>query len=303
MNTTMALSRLHHIVRELLEGRLESTSIELLDEFVEIVRFYESGDDSVRASIRAAIDQSESSAFLSLSTVCVVAAVSRCRTDLIDGAVVAHSIEDFRLDPRDNLRVLAIVWYGAERLGVDPTQILRRVAETTTTPSGKHGFLVMTTPQAVTAQAKIVDSVTLDPATPPLDASVTSAFSPFLVRVEPISFVRSAGATGATADLALASAAGGGTTTALSRFALSNPGSTTATVELSAVNASGGSPTEPVVITLPANAQFFTEDLVTAMGLPPLFLGSLIVQSDMPVLVYNQRRSGDTGDVIPVYPQ
>jgi hypothetical protein len=172
--------------------------------------------------------------------------------------------------------------------------------ETTTTPSGKHGFLVVTTPQAVTAQAKIVDSVTLDPATPPLDASVTSAFSPFLVRVEPISFVRSAGA---TADLALASAAGGGTTTALSRFALSNPGSTTATVELSAVNASGGSPTEPVVITLPANAQFFTEDLVTAMGLPPLFLGSLIVQSDMPVLVYNQRRSGDTGDVIPVYPQ
>jgi hypothetical protein len=128
MNTTMALSRLHHIVRELLEGRLESTSIELLDEFVEIVRFYESGDDSVRASIRAAIDLSESSALLSLSTLCVVAAVSRCRTDLIDGAMVAHSIEDFRLDPRDNLRVLAIVWYGAERLGVDPAQILRRVA-------------------------------------------------------------------------------------------------------------------------------------------------------------------------------
>jgi Kelch motif len=175
--------------------------------------------------------------------------------------------------------------------------------ETTTTPSGKHGFLVVTTPQGVTAQAKIVDSVTLDPATPPLAASVTSAFSPFLVRVEPVSFVQSAGATGATADLALASAAGGGTTTALSRFALSNPGSTTATVELSAVNASGGSPTQPVVITLPANAQFFTEDLVTAMGLPPLFLGSLIVQSDVPVLVYNQRRSGDTGDAIPVYPQ
>jgi hypothetical protein len=81
---TMALSRLHHIVRRLLEGRLDNSSIELLDEFVEIVRLYESGDDSVRASIRAAIDVSESSALLSLSSACVAAAVPRRRTDLID---------------------------------------------------------------------------------------------------------------------------------------------------------------------------------------------------------------------------
>jgi hypothetical protein len=39
------------------------------------------------------------------------------------------------------------------------------------------------------------------------------------------------------------------------------------------------------------------------MGLPSVFLGSLDVRSDVPVLIYNHRRSGDTGDVIPVYAQ
>jgi hypothetical protein len=171
------------------------------------------------------------------------------------------------------------------------------VLDTTTTPTGKHGFVVVTTPQAVTAQAKVVDNVTLDPATPGLESAVTSAFSPLLIRVEPISFVQLGGSSPVTA------AAAGTTTTALSRLAVSNPGTTTATVELSAINATGGAPTAPFVVTLPPNAQFFTEDLVSAMGLPPLFLGSLTVRSDVPVLVYNHRRSGDTGDVIPVYAQ
>jgi hypothetical protein len=167
----------------------------------------------------------------------------------------------------------------------------------TTTPTGKHGFVVVTTPQAVTAQAKVVDNVTLDPATPGLEGAVTSAFSPLLIRVEPLSFVELAGSSPVTA------AAAATPTTALSRFAVSNPGTTTATVELSAINANGGAPTTPFVVTLLPNAQFFTEDLVSAMGLPPLFLGSLTVRSDVPVLVYNDRRSGDTGDVIPVYAQ
>ncbi len=173
--------------------------------------------------------------------------------------------------------------------------------ETTTTPSGKHGFLVVTTPQGVTAQAKLVDNVTADPATPGLESAVTSAFSPFLIRVEPITLQLAASSAATFSAVTLA--AGATTTTALSRFGVSNPGATTATVELAAINATGGTPTQPFVVTLPPNAQFFTEDLVSAMGLPPIFLGSLSVRSDVPVLVYNHRRSGDTGDVIPVYAQ
>ena len=172
------------------------------------------------------------------------------------------------------------------------------LSSTATTPTGKHGFLVITTPQAVTAQAKIVDTVTSDPYTPQNETSLTSAFSPLLIKVEPISFALTAETKSTTA--AGETAATSASETTLSRFAVSNPGSASTTVELSAVNASGGTPTAPFTVTLAPNGQLFTEDLVGAMGLPPVFLGWLSVQSSAPVLVYNQRRSGDVGDSVPV---
>jgi N-acetylneuraminic acid mutarotase len=173
--------------------------------------------------------------------------------------------------------------------------------DTTTAPDGKRGFLVVTTPQTVTAQAKIVDRATLDPAVAQNETSLTSAFSPLLVRVAPLPFaVTGTAATSAAASATLAATAAT-TGTTLSRFALSNPGSAPATVELAAVNATGGAPAAPFVVTLAPNGQLFTEDLVAATGLPPLFLGWLTIRSDQPVLIYNQRRSGDTGDVVPVH--
>ena len=74
-------------------------------------------------------------------------------------------------------------------------------------------------------------------------------------------------------------------------------------MQLAAVNASGGAATAPFVVTLAPNGQFFTEDLVGAMGLPPIFFGWLTVESNAPILVYNQRRSGDSGDSVPVLAQ
>lgn len=136
------------------------------------------------------------------------------------------------------------------------------LGETTATTSGKRGFLVVTTPQAVTAQAKIVDTVTLDPAVPETETSLTSAFSPLLVRVEPLPFA----AVAAMARSPMALAAVGATGTTLSRFALSNPGASPATVELAAVNASGGAPTQPFVMTLAPNGQFFTDDAVPVLA-------------------------------------
>lgn len=172
------------------------------------------------------------------------------------------------------------------------------LSSTATTPTGKHGFLVVTTPQAVTAQAKIVDAVTSDPSIPQNETSLTSAFSPLLIKVEPISFALTAETQ--PASVAGEAAAASASETTLSRFALSNPGSASATVELAAVNASGGTPTAPFTVTLAPNGQLFTEDLAGTMGLPPVFFGWLTVQSNTPVLVYNQRRSGDTGDSVPV---
>ncbi len=166
---------------------------------------------------------------------------------------------------------------------------LRSVA---TTPSGKHGFILVTSPQAVTAQAKIVDTTSLDPAVPQSDVTVSDGFSPILVRVDPFAF----------APTTTGAAAAATPSTMQSRFALSNPGTTTATVTLTPYNAIGSLALgQPFVITLAPNGQFFSENLAADMGLPPVFLGSVGIQSDAPVLIYNQRRSGQGGSPVPVH--
>jgi hypothetical protein len=164
---------------------------------------------------------------------------------------------------------------------------------TSTAPSGKRGFIVVTTSQgAVTAQARITDKASGDPTVPESSTAISSGFSPVLVRVDPFAF-------------APVGAAAGTPTTSQSRFSLSNPGptgSTMATVTLTASNATG-SPAATLVVTVAAHGQFFSDDLARDMGLPPVFLGSVTVASDVPVLVYNHRMTGDGGSAVPVHGQ
>lgn len=159
--------------------------------------------------------------------------------------------------------------------------------DASTTPSGKRGFLVVTSPQGVTAQARIVDKANFDLAVPESSNAMTTGFSSVLVRVEPLPFAR----TEATVS------------TSASRFAVSNPGTTPTTVQLVAFNATGGSATTPLVVTLAPGGQFFSDNLARDMGLPAVFLGSLAVSSDSPVVVYNHRRTGQSGSAVPVIGQ
>jgi hypothetical protein len=176
--------------------------------------------------------------------------------------------------------------------GAPIADIVRWVLRSTsTTPSGKRGFIVVTTSQgAVTAQARIVDKASGDPAVPESNAAISSGFSPVLVRVDPFAFAK-------------VDAAAAAPSTMQSRFSLSNPSPTTATVQLIANNATGSPAGAPFVVTLAPNGQFFSDDLARDMGLPPVFLGSVTVQSDVPVLVYNQRMTGDGGSAVPVHGQ
>jgi N-acetylneuraminic acid mutarotase len=161
--------------------------------------------------------------------------------------------------------------------------------DTSTTPSGKHGFLVVTTPQAVTAHARIVDSANLDPGVPD-SGGLTSAFSSLLVRVEPLPF----------SQIGLGAATS--SPNSESRFALSNPSALPATVQLIAYNATGSPASDhPLLVTLAPHGQFFSDNLAATMGLPTVFLGWVAVQSDIPVGVYNHRRTGTVGSVVPVH--
>ena len=155
-----------------------------------------------------------------------------------------------------------------------------------TTPSGRHGFLVVTSPQPVTAQARIVDRASLDPAIPDSGA-VTDGFSPLLVRVEPLTFSAAGAAASATTQ---------------SRFALSNPGTLPATVQVLAYNATGSAASsQPFRVTLAGHGQFYTDNLAATMGLPLVFVGWVTIESDVPIGVYNQRRTGDAGSAVPLH--
>ena len=157
--------------------------------------------------------------------------------------------------------------------------------ETTTAPSGKRGFLVVTTPQKIVAQARIVDKATLDPATPDSNASTANGFSPLLLRIDPVAFAQPDAAAPATSQ---------------SRFALSNPGASAATVHLTAYNATGAQAASLTLHIVP-NGQFFTDNLAQSMDLPPVFLGWVTVQSTSPVVIYNHRRTGASGATVPVH--
>jgi hypothetical protein len=170
---------------------------------------------------------------------------------------------------------------------------------TATTPAGQHGFLVVTTPQGVTAQGRLVDRSSTDPAM--VDGGALSGgFSPLLIRVDQLPFSQVNPALASAPPTELAAAAAAATPTTASRVALANPGSAPITVNLTAFNATG-SVAGTLSVTVAPDGQFFTENLGAAMGLPPVFFGWVQIQASGRVLVYNHRRTGTAGATVPVH--
>jgi hypothetical protein len=160
-------------------------------------------------------------------------------------------------------------------------------SDTSTSPSGKHGFLVVTTPQSITAQARITNLSSKDVVIPESNTAISSGFSPLLIRVEPLPFSQ-VGMAAATVP------------TSTTRFAAANPGSSPVTVTLTAFNATG-SVAGTFSVTVAPDGQYFTENLAAAMNLPPVFLGWVTVGASGPVQVYNHRITGDGGSAVPVH--
>ena len=177
--------------------------------------------------------------------------------------------------------------------------VIRWVLRSTgTTPSGKRGFIVVETPQAVTAQGRLITKANGDPAVPDQMTGLATAFSPILLQVSSFSTLSPESAVGTPVALAGGAAA---PSSPVSRFAVSNPGSDTAIVEIGALNASGSAAAPPLVVTLAPHQQFFTESLAGNIGLPPIFLGSVTLRSSAPVLIYNHRRTGAVGAAVPTH--
>lgn len=170
---------------------------------------------------------------------------------------------------------------------------------TATTPTGQHGFLVVTSPQGTSAQARLIDASSSDPATVGSGA-VIGGFSPLLIRIDALPFFQGGDDPAAAGAPAMEAAAAAANQISLSRFAVSNPGTAATTVTLTAFNATG-SVAGTLTVPLAPDGQYATENLASAMDLPPVFLGWISLQASSTVLVYNHRRIGTAGAIVPVH--
>jgi hypothetical protein len=211
--------------------------------------------------------------------------------NFVDGTTGETASRDLQVETNSAAPIQDVVRWG--------------MRSTSPSPTGKRGFLSIETPQAVTAHGRLIDLANSDPAVTDQMSALGSAFSPLVIRIEPftglLARVGGSGALGEAETPAGAPLASGATPTTLSRFAVSNPNDQPATVEIIALNATGSAAGPPLVVTVPARQQYFTENLIAAMGLPTVFLGSVNVRSDAPVLIYNHRRTGDLGATVPVH--
>jgi subtilisin family serine protease len=148
-------------------------------------------------------------------------------------------------------------------------------------PTGRRGFLLISSAQRVTAQVSLVNSVSKDPAWLETKAAVADS-STLLGAANPDSSMP-----------------------VRSRLVISVPAGPTANVRLMAFNLDGTPAiSEQVTIQVVGGGQFFTDDLAGFLGLPPGFLGSLTINSNVPVLGLNLERTDSAGGfVAPIRPR
>lgn len=89
---------------------------------------YEACDLATREAVTAALTASDRSYLIAMTGILSEAAMQVGRPDMLRTALMVHAIEGCRLDPRENLRCLALTWYAAQRLKVDALQLFTDVA-------------------------------------------------------------------------------------------------------------------------------------------------------------------------------
>lgn len=92
-----------------------------------LVKMYAANPDA-RAAIRSAGTPEQYRVMLVYCVRMAVLCVRSRDENLLFLALVAHAVEDFRWDPRDNMVMLALVHHSAGKLGVDSAALFARVA-------------------------------------------------------------------------------------------------------------------------------------------------------------------------------
>lgn len=105
-----------------------------------LTSLYAAAGEAERAVIRAAGTPEQLRLMLPFADRMAILAVRAKDPARITSGLLGHAIEDFRWDPRENLRSFSLLFHSAEKLGIDAAARFREVARLAS-PSGKSFFL------------------------------------------------------------------------------------------------------------------------------------------------------------------
>lgn len=96
--------------------------------FMALARAYVCAESHHREQLRAEVLAEGRLLLLGFSVRMAILARRNADPELLELALAAHSIEDFRHDERENISRLALVAHAAKALGVNPSDLFQRAA-------------------------------------------------------------------------------------------------------------------------------------------------------------------------------
>lgn len=108
--------------------RFRSTDVHALVEMLRLLtsEFIQLSADERRALTDLVSDQAGKT-LIALGTSCALQALNDKDAKLLKHAVIAHIVEDFRVDPRNNIRNLVLIDHAAKLLRVDLKNVIEAV--------------------------------------------------------------------------------------------------------------------------------------------------------------------------------
>lgn len=86
-----------------------------------VLESYSNYSPQEREEFREKLSMSSRQNLLIVSEKLAIEAIIEKNSELLKSAVLCHAIEDFRLDSRENILRLSIVWFAAKRMKLDGT--------------------------------------------------------------------------------------------------------------------------------------------------------------------------------------
>ena len=110
----------------------------LTDELIEIFDSYLSAEDETRSRIRSLIPEQARIELLVASEKFAIRTFSENKESFAINGLICHSIENFILDPRENILRLSMIWYSCKKRKVDCDRVFKDVIRISSEPAGEH---------------------------------------------------------------------------------------------------------------------------------------------------------------------